>query len=68
MLLYLKICSFDFIWKLYLCIFNCRSILEAEREGGEGIEAFKYLFQSNCDPDDMKNKLVYGVYSLELEK
>lgn len=43
-------------------------MLESEKEGGEGIEALKYLFPSDCDPDEMKKKLVYGVYSLELEK
>lgn len=63
---YLKMYSSDFC--IELCIFKCRAVLESEREGGEGIEALKYLFPSDCDPDDMKNKLVYGVYSLELEK
>lgn len=45
-----------------------RAILNAEKEGGEDLDAFKYLFLTNHDPDDMKKKLIYSVYSLEIEK
>lgn len=44
-----------------------RSLLEAEEKGGKGLDAFKCLFPSNEDPEEMKKLLIYSVYSLESE-
>ncbi|CAL1269639.1 unnamed protein product [Larinioides sclopetarius] len=51
----------------YMYEINHIALLKSEEEGGKGLDAFKSLFPTNEDPEEMKKLLINSVYSLESE-
>ncbi|GIX86183.1 WD repeat-containing protein 66 [Caerostris darwini] len=43
------------------------ALMKLEQEGEQGLDAFKSLLPANEDPEEMKKRLIYSVYSIEAE-
>ncbi|GFX00764.1 cilia- and flagella-associated protein 251 [Trichonephila clavipes] len=52
---------------IYAYEINLMALLETEKHGGSGLDAFKSFFPEREDPEEMKRRLIYSVYSLESE-
>ncbi|GFT28392.1 cilia- and flagella-associated protein 251 [Nephila pilipes] len=46
---------------------NLMALLKAEESGGKDLDVFKSFFPKYEDPEEMKRRLIYSVYSLESE-
>ncbi|XP_071039406.1 cilia- and flagella-associated protein 251 isoform X2 [Parasteatoda tepidariorum] len=52
---------------IFMYEINFGAVLQSQKSGGQGIDAFLSVLPSIENQQDVKQKLIYGIYALELE-